>query len=723
MVEVVKKAASTAMLKLDALSPPSTADKGLHGDETEELLRGAFDELEKERERRIQLEAKLRSLQENPPSSPSQLQEKPTERKSRRRSSTKSEATAKAAPKQEEPAAIPPKQYAAMQQELEGYRQIVNAMTQERPAIAAAMQANEARRSAAKMGRPMPLQNPTLPLHVCRLMEVCPWEAKAQEHAFSTEEIMEWQVYNIKQQKWCTELNQLPSFFQALPILKATTNFVQEVPQPSESLRQPGRDRSLLFFLAGCETMGNGTGTSASLTAPPEKCVLTNAGISRVVQLANGFPLPHDGGTWQWIGGWRIEKRVIVFAGDGLDNRPQTLDCDGDGWSYAMDASDFLKENPELHCFEQPGMVEDKLTLEKTSFLSGNKVVRHLVPIRKIRRRKWTRRRVLVDYPHASEQSKHFLRLLAQNASLTFAANKISDQLVETKMKLTDMKLKTFQNEEETKAKVSQLKQEIKLKEEAIVKLKQQKLVEKKTTGNGTTQKPSSKGQTTTANKETTVEMDKDYDSAKKDVDEAPKEMKEKELDCTQNEDSRQGKDLHSMLSQWISPNSKVTVISNDQMAECSDTENPVSGDSSTASAPAALEEEPVGETQQQADEGKETVAEDNADDSISRSRRNSVSSTSSQMSFDWKKLGRETMEKLKQGQAAAANGPLLWLTPKDKDSSGSERGESTPRSTSPTAGSEASMEPCQSDDSDATGWSQPSNVAGPPPPQMTVGA
>ena len=94
-----------------------------------------------------------------------------------------------------------------------------------------------------------------------------------------------------------------------------------------------------------------------------------------MIHLAYGFPLPRDGGTWQWVGGWRIEKRVIVYAGDAASGvmdpyndttrRRVTLDCDEEGWTYAMDASDFLKDNPEDYCHEQAGTVEDKLTLEK----------------------------------------------------------------------------------------------------------------------------------------------------------------------------------------------------------------------------------------------------------------------------------------------------------------------------------------------------------------------
>lgn len=613
--------------------------------EAEELIRGAFDQLEKERARRIELEAELKALQEK--SSPP-MPNKKSERKSRRRSSKSS------GPKEDSSlAAIPPKHYTALQQELEGYRQIVDAMTQEKPAIAAALKADSEKRSAVRTGRPVPHQNPTLPLHVIRLFEVMPWEPKAQEYAFAEEEIFEWQVYDLKQKKWCSTLSEFPSFFRALPTIVSTKNSVQEF-QPLDSMNQPGRDRSMLMFLASCENMGKSEGSTASLTAPPHNCVLTNAGLTNVMDIAKGFPLPGDGGTWRWVGSWRIEKRAIVFI-DGRDERPQTLDCDKDGWSYALDASDFLKANPEEHCFESPGMVEDKLTLEKASFLSGNKVVRHWIPVRRVRRRKWTRRRVLVDYPHASEQARNFLQLLAQNASLTFAANKISDQLVETKMKLTDTQLKTHQNEEDTKAKVAQLKHEIKLKEDVIAALKQKK----------------------TEKKQNSSHPSKTVKTVK------PKQLHSDEEDFAKDAQkyaSHQGNDLRGLVSQWVSSAHKVKVISNEDAACSSDSEQP---ENESAIPPdedeSSLEQPQLVVT--------DSSGGDNAESSNSGSRRNSTGSTNSQISFDWKKLGRDTIEKIK------------LLNPAMKDGQDSHGAKPRSRSTSPTHNSDESI----TETSDAT--------------------
>lgn len=78
-----------------------------------------------------------------------------------------------------------------------------------------------------------------------------------------------------------------------------------------------------------------------------------------------------------------------------------------------------------------------------------------------------------------------------------------------------------------------------------------------------------------------------------------------------------------------------------------SDSENPVSEDSSDSSS---------GDDEPSLDQPSGTTE---ADTETSASRRNS---TSSQSSFDWKSIGRNTIEKLKQGQAAATSSPLLWL-------------------------------------------------------------
>ena len=609
--------------------------------ETEELLNSAFQELEKERTRRIELEAKLRALQESSlAASLSPVQISPRSRSPIKQQIKHQQEDVES----QQESSIHSKQYAILQQELVGYRQIVDAMTKEKPAIAAAVRATNERQLAVRTGRPVSQNHcPTLPLHIVQMLEVVPWESKAQEHVFRTEEIYEWQVYNLKQRKWSADIKHFPSFFRTLSTLDFTKNADQDrshafESSSSESSQRSGKGRSMLMILAGCEHMSSslnsssGSGTSASLTVPPKKSVLTNGDLTHVVSIANGVSLPDDGGTWQWVGRWRIEKRVIVYAGpsrDGIDSkghRQTSLDCDEEGWSYAMDAIDYLRDNPEELCHENSGSVQDRVTLEKATFLSGNHVVRHILPLRRVRRRKWTRRRVLVDYPFASEQSKHFLRLLAQNASLTVAANRISDQLVETKMKLANTQLKTQQNEEETRQKIRQLRQEIVSREERIHNLKQKRALEKIKQGTPPTK-------WSTMPKETTKQASSStrrgvYDGRA----ESPKETSKHQV-------------LQSMIPSWMVPSSGQKRVDSDdeEGSGCS-----VADDSSFSSS-----EQPP----------PDTIADDSID--TGPCRRDSVSSTGTEKSsFDWKKLGRDAMEKIKHRQTYAVSAPLVWLNP-----------------------------------------------------------
>jgi hypothetical protein len=67
-----------------------------------------------------------------------------------------------------------------------------------------------------------------------------------------------------------------------------------------------------LLFLAG----GGGEGAAA---APSKHGVLTNAALTQVLNIETGFPLPADGATWQWIGGWRVDKRVTIDHAEAED--------------------------------------------------------------------------------------------------------------------------------------------------------------------------------------------------------------------------------------------------------------------------------------------------------------------------------------------------------------------------------------------------------------------
>ena len=680
-------------------------------EETEQLLHDAFEELEKERAMRVDLEAQVKALQEK--------QESSKAGKKKRRSSSRSTISGSAAASltvaaaatsannnEEIPTAVSHsspsssatsiKHYQALQQEIEGYRQIVDALTSERPAIRAALEAENERRRAIRTGHGnsnIKEQPVTLPLHIIRLLEVMPWDPKAQEYAFCTEEIYEWQIYNAKQQAWVATLRQFPSFFQALPTLEKTDNIVQETicHHPRSGTK---KDRSWLMFLAGCETMT--LHSSSNPKAPPTdgNAVLTNQGLTYLIDIKDGFPLAKDGGTWKWAGGWQIEKHAAMELGENGDDRDDNnvaapnnrtvLECDANGWSYATEASDFLNPSALLLCQDSPGEIEERVTGEKVSFLTGSKIVeRHPMPLRRIRRRKWTRRRVLIDYPFASEQTQAFMQLLAENASLKVAANNISNHLVETKMKVTQAELQSQQTEEETNNKVKQLQQEIQKHEDIIAKLKAEEKntvmhdkhrhhytnsVEKDTAAENDDSHSSGDG--CSVEKENDGRVDKDkYSSSSTNGN--------KDLHHPIKKDAvQQGKDLQSLqnlLSHWVvSSTSKLKIVPNhpnENGRDDSATETPVPEDSSSAaSSTEIIEEDDEGEeelTVKHLEDAAITTSKNEEDRANDSSMDHNHDSNSSQKSFDWKKLGRETIEKIKEGPAkAASSAKLPWLSP-----------------------------------------------------------
>lgn len=159
--------------------------------------------------------------------------------------------------------------------------------------------------------------------------------------------------------------------------------------------------------------------------SPPKHCVLTDDDITKVIKIDDGYPLPVDGATWQWIGGWKVNTRVLAKNPSQMRKK---IDCDEDGWSYTENPMHFVT-SPTEFCWDHPG---------------------NELHCRIFRRREWTRRRALVDYPYASERTKHYLALLAENSCLSMSSSKLSDQLVETKMQLTKSEESHIETQEKT---------------------------------------------------------------------------------------------------------------------------------------------------------------------------------------------------------------------------------------------------------------------------------
>jgi hypothetical protein len=180
---------------------------------------------------------------------------------------------------------------------------------------------------------------------------------------------------------------------------------------------------------------------------PPKQTVLTDDKVTKMIKMDHGCSLPNDGGTWTWVSGWRVDKHV--GADDSWIKRQ--IDCDEEGWSYAEAVEHFVTSPTEL-CWESADISND-------------------IAQRPYRRRRWTRQRALLSYPRASQTSLHFLRVLAENVRLSVVVTKLTDQLVDTKHKLTEAESVIISTKQQFAKETEFLKREIKLRDETILRL------------------------------------------------------------------------------------------------------------------------------------------------------------------------------------------------------------------------------------------------------------
>lgn len=321
-------------------SPPPQSRSFLENQD-EGVLNDVLEELDRERSKRAELEARTRDLEQ-----------------------------ALYSEKKRNVQTTDPKDYVALQTECQGYRELLDALTSDRPALSKPQK---------------------LPMHIVRLLEIVPWDSRTRPHLFGQEIVYEWQMYR-SDGVWQNRLRYFPTVFKTLPIVS---------PQP-----------------------GMTVGDAPTSSSPPKQGVLTNVEINRILNIDKGYPLPQDGGNWKWIGGWRIEK---------------TVDTDDKGWSYSnsLDVMDSASYYGELRMPEKgaPNMMK--------------------------RRRKWTRSRVLIDYPHASAMTQEYLKLVAEKASLDVTVEKLSNQLVTTKMDLTTLEAEHLSLQETMAIKMSKLEKEL----------------------------------------------------------------------------------------------------------------------------------------------------------------------------------------------------------------------------------------------------------------------
>ena len=356
------------------------------GHEDEGVLKDVLDELDRERAERAELEASVRTLQ-------LEVQKyKAAAEQPQQKEPTKDSSAAQAIDKQQ----YTKYEYLVLQTEKDGYLELIDAILKERPAFSHPQMSESSSSSSSKNSRSSSHQS--MPMHVLRLLEVMPYDTRAKPYLFGEETLYEWQIWTANR-TWAAELKRFPPFFKTLPTVSPA----------------PGRT----------------VGESPSPSSPPRNCVLTNEQISHILNIGKGFPLPQDGGFWQWIGGWRIEK---------------TMDTDDQGWSYSNDP-DVLSHSSYYSEHKPPKKGERQLCK---------------------RRRKWTRARALVDYPHASTMTQEYLKLMAEKTSLQVTVEKLSAQLVETKIALTGLEADHQENGEMSGRRILELEKELKEKNEIL---------------------------------------------------------------------------------------------------------------------------------------------------------------------------------------------------------------------------------------------------------------
>ncbi|CAB9500995.1 expressed unknown protein [Seminavis robusta] len=388
------------------------SNKQQHHEEQVSILQDTYDELEKERAKRRELEAKIAQLEKQ-----NQKQQQSTT-STRRKSATAQKA------------AVSNKRLVALQAEMEGYRQIVDALTMGRPAIDAAVAGlrsssttnNNNSNNTPSLASTSILVNPQkpLPLHIVRFLEVMPWHPQAMEAAVVTEELYEWQAYSAEKKAWKSDVEFFTTFFNALPVVIPGDE--QPTKEQSKETRKPG--------------------------------VWTNKTLTLRFDLRNGCVLPNKRGvpSWKWIGGWQVQKDTTN------DDTTATATCtsssfvDQDGWMYAKESGHFLLADSSSYA--DVLIPPASLTQQVLSTMSSSKSAATTTKKKKkhrqqqpgpspvvVRRRKWSRERVLVDYPHASENTIHYLKLLANREELKVTNALLKDSYNDAQQALADMEV------------------------------------------------------------------------------------------------------------------------------------------------------------------------------------------------------------------------------------------------------------------------------------------
>jgi len=328
-----------------------------------------------------------------------------------------------------------------LKNKVEGYKILVEALCQERPAV-----------SLARLReKEHPFISTRLPLKTIRFLEILPWHPFLQSHILSQHEVIfDWQCLDSGSLTWKSDLVLFPSVFQSLPTsyylysLNETNCARQDATcvrcVSSSTHRNAHWDKSCLNNKYSSHTnTPEQSPTTSVATVPPTSLSLKLRGLrpasfqgydplltdskltKRIVNNTkeNVFSLPcpkRSGEAWKWIGRWTLDIP--------LDS---SRDPEDDGWTY-MNASELSQI-----------LVEKKLNGTSTSNkdLDENQVTANY------RVRKWTRKRVLTNYPAACESTQRYLQLLHEKASALLATQELQERLQETIIHLQSVQQST----------------------------------------------------------------------------------------------------------------------------------------------------------------------------------------------------------------------------------------------------------------------------------------
>ncbi|CAB9498470.1 expressed unknown protein [Seminavis robusta] len=467
-----------------------------------EILDDVGTQIDQERAKCLKLEAQIEQLLREQKQE-KQMQQRQKERlmddsssrshSSRRSAASKTAGTVTSTTATATPT-ISPREFMALQAQVDGTKDIVEALTCERPAMAAAI-----RRGG---------DDKILPLELVRLLEVLPWHPYVQERINVHDAIYEWQCYDYENQQWRGDLVSFPDFFLALPtgqqhqqqqschsdddgeeqeaesekdyddttiknesqsddddLNTSSTSItsissthssekalVSDSSQRSQQSRRrnsnkaPGIDFWANLLLNSHHHHHHRNDSFNVRPRQERQVVLTNSTLTQryALRATEGYPLPkpNTSGTWKWVGQWKIDKQHInAQGGEDMDASATSdgLRCDADGWTYAREASHFVLWNAHKLWGRQDDASNCTCRSKPQTFAPdhcgphcryNDELQQQHGPL--LRRRKWIRQRVLVDFPYASKSTLEYLRIHAENASLSLATYELAGRLRET---------------------------------------------------------------------------------------------------------------------------------------------------------------------------------------------------------------------------------------------------------------------------------------------------